>query len=142
MFGDERRERVSACVRFGLPWLHLHVVVCTKRHERDEHGNRDLGQFCRAHADWVVNGTPTALVNSQADTDEVYSIDAPNTGRYAVTAHTVIGDLITRWDGTHAYRYLPQFHEIYCPQPENENAYWSDDTDEYAFLGYLHPQYL
>jgi hypothetical protein len=88
----------------------------------------------------LVNGTPAPGVDTQASTDEVYSIDAPNIGRYAVTAHTVLDDLTTRWDGTHAYRYLPRLHELYHPQPENQNAYWSDDTDEYAFLYYLKPE--
>ncbi len=94
------------------------------------------------HLVQLRDGTPTAVpLSIQADTDEVYAIDdSRQSFRYSVTAHTLLGDILTQWNGTHAYRYWAPWHEIYRPQPESENAYWSDDTDEYAILPYLYPK--
>jgi len=93
------------------------------------------------HLVQLRDGKPTDLsLSIQSDTDEVYVIEPQHLSRYAVTAHTLLGDVLTQWDGTHASRYWAPWKELYRPQPESENAYWSDEADEYAFLPYLYPK--
>ncbi|HET9494925.1 MAG TPA: hypothetical protein VFR15_11905 [Chloroflexia bacterium] len=62
--------------------------------------------------------------------------------RYYVALHTPTGDMITSYDGTHAYRTWSWMKEdVFRPLPDEyaQNGYWIDDTGDLAFANYLVP---
>jgi hypothetical protein len=90
-----------------------------------------------------ADGTPAGSDAGQGTpltSDELYEMHTLDmTARYRFTAHQPAGDVTTLWDGTHAYRYWAARHEVYRPQPENVNTYWSDDIDDHTLYVYLRP---
>jgi hypothetical protein len=90
-------------------------------------------------ADGIPAG-PDEGLGTPLTSDELYEMNLLTmTARYRFTAHRPDGDVTTLWDGTHAYRYWAARHEVYRPQPENLNTYWSDDIDDHTFYVYLRP---
>jgi len=102
------------------------------------HTLRGRQAFALVHADGSAAAAPPSMGLPTAS-DEVFELTGNSVGRYRVDQQIAGGDLLTIWDGAHAYRYWSWLHEVYRPQPESQSAYWMDDLDDLALPYFLRP---